>query len=236
METKQDGHIIVMLSNKGYVAVENNQIFQLWKRKCLKVIYTELQFRYPNYKISLASLKIIDFKNVVEVSKQFLKHEKQPKTLSILETSDNSKYQTVINLNKVLVTGISKMENQAEVKATVKPTVVGKARWYTAVGATYGVQAVTAPTHLVLQTGADILQAAANGVATTEGFLIKQLRVSSQTIAEIRGYREQRTRLYESILAMPVTIPIGIVKSSVASVKNIREMRKAMNAEPIPTV
>ncbi|WP_345004067.1 hypothetical protein [Snuella lapsa] len=49
METNQDGHIVIVLSNKGYVAVENGQMFQLWKNKCLKDIYQELKTRYPRF-------------------------------------------------------------------------------------------------------------------------------------------------------------------------------------------
>ena len=47
--------IVVVLTNKGYVAIESNQIFDLWKNKSLKVIYEEFQEHYPNYKIHLGS-------------------------------------------------------------------------------------------------------------------------------------------------------------------------------------
>ena len=70
MKTRE---IVVVLTNKGYVAIESNQIFDLWKNKSLKVIYEELQGRYPNYKIYLGCLDSIQFQKAVEVSEHSLK-------------------------------------------------------------------------------------------------------------------------------------------------------------------
>jgi hypothetical protein len=37
--------IVILLTNKGYVAIEKNQIFDLWRNKSLKLIYEELTVR-----------------------------------------------------------------------------------------------------------------------------------------------------------------------------------------------
>jgi len=183
METKQDGHIVMMLSSKGYVAVENNQIFQLWKNKCLKDIYEELSTRYPNYKISLASLERIDFNNVVEVCNQFLSKEEQPKTLSILETRDNSTPKIIINLNKALVTGIIKMKATKKVKAKAVAVI--------------GINITAGVLHLGFQSMADI-------VCYSEAKIIDKLNVFDKTVEEIMNARRIKTKeTQQSILKSP---------------------------------
>lgn len=152
-----------------------------------------------------------------------------------METGEVKEDPQVINNNPLKQEKMDKQVEQPQAEAKTKPSMLKKVRWYTAVGASLGVKTVTGPTHFVLQTGADLLQLSANGVANTEGFLIKQLKVSSQTIAEIRGYREQRTKLYESVALLPITTPINLVKQGVESVKNIKVMRKTMEVEPVPT-
>ena len=69
MEAKE---IVVVLTNKGYVAIEGAEIFDLWTNKSLQEIYVELHQRYPSYKVHLGSMDQIDFKNAVEVSNQYL--------------------------------------------------------------------------------------------------------------------------------------------------------------------
>jgi hypothetical protein len=183
METKQDGHIVMVLSNKGYVALENNQIFQLWKRKCLKDIYTEIQFRYPNYKISLASLERIDFNNVVKVCRQFVKQEKQTKTLSILETKDNSKPQKYINLNKAMVTGINKMKATKKVKAKAVAVI--------------GINITAGVLHLGFQSMADL-------VCYSEAKIIDKLNVFDKTVEEIMNARIAKTKeAQQTVLKSP---------------------------------
>ena len=74
METKE---IVIVLTNKGYVAIESNQIFDLWKNKPIKVIYEELHQRYPNYKVHLGSMDRIGFQHAVEVSNRYLTDHEQ---------------------------------------------------------------------------------------------------------------------------------------------------------------
>ena len=64
--------IVVLLTNKGYVAIENGEIFELWKNKSYFDICEILHQRYPKYKIHLGSLQRIDFHKAVDVSYQHL--------------------------------------------------------------------------------------------------------------------------------------------------------------------
>lgn len=64
--------IVIVLTDKGYVAIESNEIFDLWKSKPFFEIYEELKQRYPAYKIHLGSMNQIAFKKAVEVSNHFL--------------------------------------------------------------------------------------------------------------------------------------------------------------------
>lgn len=104
-----DGHIVILLSDKGYVALENNEIFQLWKNTRLGDIYVELHKRYPNFEISLGSLKKIHFNQLHEVYNNFLCEHK----------TEESEFKININYNKALETGsiTMKTRNKAKVKA-----------------------------------------------------------------------------------------------------------------------
>lgn len=172
MEKKHDGHIVVMLSNKGYVAIENNQIFQLWKNRCLKDIYEELQFRYPSFKVSLGSLECINFKDIVEVCNQYIKQEEQPESLIITEESEKPFSKSIIKSNKVLETGIIKMKTKRKVKIKAA-TVIG-------INVTAGVL------HLGFQSMADL-------VCYSEAKLIDRLNVFDKTVEEIMNARKAKT-------------------------------------------
>ncbi|MDU8886305.1 hypothetical protein RXV94_09050 [Yeosuana sp. MJ-SS3] len=104
-----DGHIVILLSNKGYVALENNEIFQLWKNTRLGDIYTELHQRYPSFEISLGSLEEVQFNDTHEVYNKFLYEHKSEESDFIVNT----------NFNKDLETGNKTMNtrNKAKVKA-----------------------------------------------------------------------------------------------------------------------
>ena len=69
MEAKE---IVILLTNKGYVAIEGAEIFDLWTNKSLKDIYEELKLRYSAYKIHLGSMDCIDYQLAVEVANQYL--------------------------------------------------------------------------------------------------------------------------------------------------------------------
>ncbi|RED48820.1 hypothetical protein [Seonamhaeicola aphaedonensis] len=170
METNQDGHIVIVLSNKGYVAVENNQMFQLWKNKCLKDIYQELKTRYPKFKISLGSLEKIHFNKVVEVCNKYL--NKTPETELITETTEVSSQKSNTNSNKDLETGNNKMKANQKVKIKAA-TVIG-------INITAGVF------HLGFQSMADL-------ICYGEAKLIDQLNVFDKTVEEIMKARKDKT-------------------------------------------
>ncbi|WP_242084200.1 hypothetical protein [Aestuariivivens sediminis] len=170
METNLDGHIIIVLSNKGYVAVENGQMFQLWKNKCLMDIYQELKKRYPRFKISLGSLEKIHFNKVIEVCNKYL--SKTPETELITETTPKSSQKPITNFNKDLETGNKKMKTNSKVKIKAA-TVIG-------INITAGVL------HLGFQSMADL-------ICYGEAKLIDQLNVFDKTIEEIMQARKTKT-------------------------------------------
>ena len=98
-----DGHIVILLSNKGYVALENNEVFQLWKNTRLGDIYNELHQRYPTFEISLGSLEEVQFNQVHEVYNTFM----------------DEQFKVNTNFKKDLETGSKTMNtrNKAKVKA-----------------------------------------------------------------------------------------------------------------------
>ena len=206
METK-DGHIVILLSNKGYVAFENNQIFQLWKRQRLGDIYNELHFRYPSFKISLGSLEQIDFKDVVNVCNQFINEDMQP------EFEDN-KSNPITNFNKDLVTGTKTMKtrNKAKVKAVA---VIG-------INITAGVM------HLGFQSMADI-------VCYSEAKIIDKLNVFDKTVEEIMNARKANTKeSQQSILKSPKKVRQSTNKFY-CRIKEIKERAINENTELIKT-
>ena len=206
METK-DGHIVIILSSKGYVALENNQIFQLWKRKRLGDIFNELHQRYPNYTISLGSLKQIDFKDVVNVYNQFINDDKQPE-------SEDNKSNTITNFNKDLVTGTKTMKtrNKAKVKAVA---VIG-------INITAGVM------HLGFQTMADT-------VCYAEARIIDKLNVFDKTVDEIMNARKVKTsETQQSLLKSPKRVKQS-ASQFYCRIKEIRDQSKAERNEIIKT-
>ena len=212
METK-DGHIVILLSSKGYVALENNQVFQLWKHQCLGDIYKELQFRYPNFRISLGSLEQVNFKDAVTVCNKFIKKDKQLKRAHPLKKNSISKTNT--NINKVLVTGTNKMEtrNKAKVKAVV---VIG-------INITAGVM------HLGFQTMADT-------VCYAEAKIIDKLNVFDKTVDEIMNARKQKTReTQQSLLKSPKRVKQS-ARKFYCRIKDIKDQAKAEVNTIIQTV
>lgn len=175
MKTK-DGHIVILLSSKGYVALENNQVFQLWKRKRLGDIFNELHERYPNYKISLGSLEKIDFKDIVKVCNQFINDANQS------EFEDNES-KIITNFNKDLETGTKTMKTRS--KAKVKAVAV------------IGINITAGVMHLGFQTMADT-------VCYAEAQIIDKLNVFDKTVDEIMNARKAKTsETQESLLRSP---------------------------------
>jgi hypothetical protein len=134
-----------------------------------------------------------------------------------METGEIKEDPQTINNNP-----LKQKEMEAKTEVPVNKVSLGsKIKWYSAVGAGVTVRTVTVPTHVVLQSAADILQIAANGVRNFEAFSIDKLKVSKGlTRAEIRGRIDQRTERIERFMIMPVTIPIGIMQSVRESLKS----------------
>jgi len=214
MEISQEFRIVIMLSNKGYVALENGQIFQLWKNKCLKDVYDELKLRYPSYTVSLGSLSCFDFNNVVEAYNLFNHKVKQPEIVGILEEVNTSKSKININFNKDLKAGKITMKNRN--KAKVKAVAV------------IGINFTVGILHLGFQTLAD-------SVCHAEAKIIDKMNVFDKTVEEIMNAR--RTKTYEaqqSLLRSP-----NRVKQSAGKfyyrIKELKDHAKVKTEEIIKT-
>lgn len=117
------------------------------------------------------------------------------------------------------------METQSEApkqeEHKKKVSLARKAKWYGACGVGLGVRTLTVPTHVTLQTASDVLHLMAVGVRNTEAFAIDKLKLSTATRDEIKGRIDQRTQRIQSVLMMPVTIPVGIVQSARMAMKPV---------------
>lgn len=174
MRTKK---IVVVLTNKGYVAIEHNQIFDLWKNKSLKEIYEELHQRYPTYKVHLGSMNQIGFDKAVEVSNQYLQEHEE---LKYFQTpSINHK-----NHNKM-----KKSSFNAETASTLAKVTAG-----------FTTQKVLGALHLTVQTGADILQYGANTLAKGEATILTKLGIYNETYEDLIKIRKERTKGYQEMV------------------------------------
>lgn len=203
MKTRE---IVVVLTNKGYVAIESNQIFDLWKNKSLKVIYEELQQRYPNYKLHLGSMDSIQFQKAVEVSQQYLKDHNKLKFIQ----------QESINL-----------KNSSNMKSLTfnSETAVAIAKVY----AGFTTQKVLGAFHVTLQSGADILQTSANGLANGEASILSSLNIYNEGKKELVSIRKERTKsLQKSITNTPHRIR-ETSTNIVSSMKNLFNNKVTVN-------
>ncbi|MDP3358309.1 MAG: hypothetical protein Q8S41_03070 [Lutibacter sp.] len=204
MKTKK---IVVVLTNKGYVAVEHNQIFDLWKNKSLKEIYEELNQRYPTYKIHLGCMDQIGFEKAVEVSSQYLKEHEE---LKYIQT------QNINHKNH------SKMKNSsfnAETAATLAKVAAG-----------FTTQKVLGALHLTVQTGADVLQYGANTVAKGEATVLTKLGIYNETYEDLITIRKERTKGYQN---MVIQAPKNLLDASQEMGTKLKVMMANKNVKPV---
>jgi hypothetical protein len=204
MKTKK---IVVVLTNKGYVAVEHNQIFDLWKNKSLKEIYEELHERYPTYKIHLGSMDQIGFEKAVEVSNQYLKEHEE---LKYIQT------QNINHKNH------SKMKNSsfnAETAATLAKVAAG-----------FTTQKVLGALHLTVQTGADVLQYGANTIAKSEATVLTKLDIYNESYEDLITIRKERTKGYQN---MVIQAPKNLLDASQEMGTKLKVMITNKNVKPV---
>jgi hypothetical protein len=185
MKTKE---IVVVLTNKGYVAIENNQIFDLWKNKPLKVIYEELYKRYPNYNVHLGSMDKIEFQQAVEVSNQYLTDYNELKLIK-------SKRINFKNHNKM-----KQLTFNAETAKTLAKVTVG-----------FTTQKLADVLHGTLQTSADVFQSGADIIAKGETLVLSKLRLYNESKEELIKIRTERTKEYQDGIKQ---VPKNIFKVS----------------------
>jgi len=174
MKTKE---IVIVLTNRGYVAIENNQIFDLWANKSLKVIYKELHQRYPNYKVHIGSMDRIEFQHAVEVSNQYLTNHEELKFI---------KSQ---NINLKINNKMKQITFNTETAKTLAKVATG-----------FTTQKLAGVLHGTLQTGADVLQFGANAVAKGEATVLSKLKLYNESKEELFAMRLERTKTYQEML------------------------------------
>lgn len=174
MKTKE---IVVVLTNKRYVALESNQIFDLWKNKSLKQIYEELHQRYPTYKIRLGSMDKMNFDTAVEVSNQYLNDHQQLEFIN----EQNSNYKNHNTMKRATF-------NTATAATLAK------------VAAGFTTNKVAGILHLTFQTGADALQFGADMIAEGEAIVIHKLDIHQESKEELIAIRKERTIGYQNMV------------------------------------
>lgn len=204
METKE---IVILLTNKGYVAIENAEIFDLWTNKSLKEIYKELKLRYAAYKIHLGSMDCIHYQLAVEVSNQYLTNCNQLKSI---------KTQSINHKNK----------NKMKKSSFNTETVVILAK----VTAGFTTQKVVGALHLTLQTGADVLQYSANTVTKGEAAILNKLGIYNETYDELIMIRKNRTKGYQDIVMQS---PKKILETSKVLGNKLKVRLLNKNVKPI---
>lgn len=123
---------------------------------------------------------------------------------------------------------------QATSEAPKKVSLARKARYVGAVGLGVGVRTATLPTHLVLQSAANVLQLAADAVRNVEALAIDKLNTATSVVTYEDGHKsitrstrtqikskiERRSKRIEDVVVMPITIPVGIIKAIRNGIKN----------------
>jgi len=169
--------IVILLTNKGYIAIENNQIFDLWKNKCLKDIYSELHNRYSRYQIHLGSNDIISFNEAVEVSNQYLNKIQQLETVKSISINHKNHYK------------MKQITFNTKTAKTLAKVATG-----------FSTQKLAGVLHGTLQTGADVLQFGANTVAKGEATVLSKLELYNESKEELYSMRLERTKAYQEML------------------------------------
>lgn len=204
MEAKE---IVVVLTNKGYVAIEHNQIFDLWKNKTLKEIYEEINQRYPTYKVHLGSLNQIDFEKAVEVSNQYLQEHEE------------LKYIQTPSINHINHNKMKHLTFNTETLTTLAKVTAG-----------FTTQKLSGVLHLSLQTGADVLQLGANTVAKTEAAVLNKLKLYNESKEELTKIRQERTKGYQEMIKQA---PKNLFVSSVVIGGRLKDLIVNRKTNPI---
>lgn len=204
MEAKE---IVILLTKKGYVAIENAEIFDLWTNKSLKEIYKELKLRYAAYKIHLGSMDCIQYQLAVEVSNKYLTNCNQLQ--GIKTQSINHK-----NNNKMKKSSFNK-----ETVATLAKVTAG-----------FTTQKALGALHLTLQTGADVLQYSANTVTKGEATILNKLDIYNETYDDLIKIRKDRTKCYQDVV---IQSPKKILEASKVLGTKLKVIISNKNVKPI---
>jgi len=204
MEAKE---IVILLTNKGYVAIEGAEIFDLWTNKSLKEIYEELKLRYSAYKIHLGSKDCIDYQLAVEVANQYLTNCNQLERI---------KPQ---NINHKNYNNMKHLTFNTETVATLAKVTAG-----------FTTQKLSGVFHLTLQTGADVLQFGANTVAKTEASVLTKLKLYNESKEELIKIRQERSKGYQE---MVIQAPKNLYTSSQAIGEKLKGLIANRKVNPI---
>ena len=199
--------IVILLTNKGYVAIEGTEIFDLWTSKSLKEIYAELQLRYSAYKIHLGNKDLIDYQCSVEVSNQYLANCNQ---LEIIKSQ---------NINHKNYNIMKHLTFNTKTIATLAKVTAG-----------FTTQKLSGVLHLSLQTGANALQFGANTVAKTEAAVLTKLNLYNESNDELIKIRQGRTKGYQE---MAIQAPKNLFISSMSIGDKLKDLIANRNINPI---
>ncbi len=203
----KSNEIVILLTNKGYVAIENGEIFDLWKNKCLKDIYSELHYRYSGHQIHLGSNDIVSFKEAVEVSSQYLKEIQQLEIVKSISINHKNHYK------------MKQFTFNTETAKTLAKVAAG-----------FSTQKLAGVLHGTLQTGADVLQFGANAVAKGEATVLSKLNLYNESKEELYAMRLERTKAYQDILKQT---PKQIFEASSKLKETIENKLFNQNSKPI---
>ena len=198
--------IVVVLTNKGYVAIENDQIFDLWKNKSLKVIYEELHQRYPTFAIHLGSMNCINFKNAVEESNKYLKKQKD---MIIIKKPNNDNNQNIMKHSTF----------NTETAATIAKVAAG-----------FTTQKVLGVLHLTVQTGADVLQFGADKVAKGEASILTKLKLYNESYDDLIKIRQDITKGYQEAVKQA---PNKLLETSKVIRNKLEDLYVSINSKSV---
>jgi len=117
MSINKEKIIVVVQTDKGYVAIELNIIFDAWRKSDINQVLKELKNRYPKYKILVYDDNKVQFSwlynNIKFVTNQVISKYKSDSQL--IEEINRKRIKTISNFNmKELLTSI-KILNEVNV-------------------------------------------------------------------------------------------------------------------------
>ena len=168
-------------------------------------------------------------KSPVLDAKIFEKHQGSPEkqiTKSIEVDEDTGE---VLSPEELIIE--PKIQEEMKQEPTVESKPKRKVRWYAAAASTVAIKAVTVPTHLGLQSVADIMQLAADGVRNVDAFATHKLR-AGDTELSLEDCRDQSQALTDTIQKIVVSPAMLAYQAAVQLGGSLKKSEPIITAEP----